>query len=82
VRLDLFTDILRWICLTIFATFFLLFVGFLVGGIVMVNIRKWQVKHHHKVYDWMRDGECVPTEDMYPRCHVSVPDGVPKEWLK
>ena len=80
MRYDLFTDVLRWVCLTVFAAFFLMVAGSMSAGFLMVSLRKWQVKHHHKVYDWMRDGECVQTEDMYPRCHVHIPDVVPVDW--
>jgi len=81
---DLFTECLRWFVWIIFGLLFMGMLGVGLGTAAMKWMRRWELHHGWQVYDWSRDGECEPveTEDMYPRTHVSMPDGVPQEWTE
>ena len=85
IAVDLFTECLRWFVWVVLGLLFMTMLGVGLGTASARWLRRWELRHGWQVYDWSRDGECdepLETEDMYPRTHVSVPDGVPRAWLE
>ncbi len=77
VGVDAFTEVVRYVAWIGGSILFLFVVGMIGGSAVMRWYRRQGVRHHHRVYDWKRDGECY---NGYPESHVHLIEAVPYDW--
>lgn len=74
---DLFTTVLRYVIAVVLTWVFVIALGVWIWNGYM----SWKLKHHHRVYDWMRDGECG-RDEWEQGSHVNVLDRVPEDWSR